>query len=58
MSRNYYSNDKAKHSYDYENQVWIINGEYQRCGHPEQMTCGCFGRIHAGEKAVITEHCQ
>jgi hypothetical protein len=50
--------DKARQSYDYEKQVWILDGKYQRCGHPESMGCGCYGRTHAGEEAVITEHCR
>lgn len=39
-------------AYDYENQAWMVDGKYQRCGHPETMNCGCFGREHAGEPAV------
>ena len=35
--------------FDYKNQAWVENGVYVRCGHPELMECGCFGRIHAGE---------
>lgn len=37
--------------FDYENQAWVIDGRYQRCGHPEAMDCGCYGRAHAGEVA-------
>ena len=40
--------------YDYENQAWILNGRYVRCGHPESMDCGCYGRAHEGE-TVKTE---
>ena len=58
MSRSYYSEDKAKYSYDYKNQVWIKNGKYVNCGHPENMNCNCFGRKHANEPAIITEHCE
>ena len=35
--------------FDYKNQAWVENGVYVRCGHPESMECGCFGRAHAGE---------
>ncbi len=37
--------------FDYQNQAWVIDGMYNRCGHPEEMACGCYGRIHAGEPA-------
>ncbi len=36
--------------YDYENQAWVRDGRYGRCGHPQQMNCGCYGRIHEGEE--------
>ena len=35
--------------YDYNNQAWVTNGVYQRCGHPDSMNCQCYGRIHEGE---------
>jgi hypothetical protein len=59
MSRTYYSPQEklAEYCYDYRNQVWIKNGKYVRCGHPENMECFCYGREHAGETAIITEHC-
>ena len=37
--------------YDYDNQCWIRDGFYLDCGHPETMTCTCFGRKHAGDRA-------
>lgn len=37
--------------FDYDNQAWIEDGRYVRCGHPESMDCGCYGRIHEGEEA-------
>jgi hypothetical protein len=36
--------------YDYKNQAWVKNGVYLRCGHPKEMNCGCYGRLHKGEK--------
>lgn len=39
--------------YDYTNQAWVKDGKYIRCGHPESMNCGCYGRIHAGTAADI-----
>jgi len=43
--------------YDYEKQVWIKDGKYQDCAHPESIHCTCYGREHAGETAIITSHC-
>ncbi|MBW3598187.1 MAG: hypothetical protein KY475_13070 [Planctomycetes bacterium] len=42
--------------FDYENQAWVVKGHYQRCGHPEEMGCRCFGRLHEGE--TVHEHAQ
>ncbi len=42
--------------FDYGNQAWIVNGIYERCGHPEEMACGCYGRIHAGEPAHVAQY--
>jgi hypothetical protein len=58
MSRTFIDSDKTRQSYDYENQVWIIDGKYTRCNHPDAMNCGCYGKTHAGKTAVITEHCR
>ncbi|MGB6499419.1 MAG: hypothetical protein WBF09_20650 [Candidatus Acidiferrum sp.] len=35
--------------YDYTRQAWVKDGVYLRCGHPESMQCGCYGREHAGQ---------
>ncbi len=50
--------DKSRQSYDYEKQVWILDGIYQPCAHPESLECQCYGRLHAYETATITEHCR
>ena len=50
--------NRSKQCYDYEKQVWIRDGVYVNCGHPQSMNCGCYGRAHAGERAEITEACQ
>jgi hypothetical protein len=46
--------------YDYTNQAWVNDLDvYIRCGHPSNMDCGCYGRLHAGELAspeVIAEY--
>lgn len=34
--------------YDYARQVWVNDGVFMSCGHPDSG-CGCFGRLHAGE---------
>lgn len=41
----------APERYDYQNQAWVINGRYTRCGHPDSMKCQCYGRLHEGEVA-------
>ena len=56
MTRTYISEDKKALSYDYAKQVWIKDGLYQDCGHLD-LSCGCYGREHAGEVAVITADC-
>jgi hypothetical protein len=35
--------------FDYEHQAWVQDGKYVRCGHPETMQCGCYGREHEGQ---------
>ena len=35
--------------FDYDHQAWVADGRYVRCGHPDDMVCGCYGRTHAGE---------
>jgi hypothetical protein len=41
--------------FDYDNQAWIVDGKYVRCGHAESMDCGCFGRRHEGESVPADE---
>jgi hypothetical protein len=36
-------------AYDYKNQAWVKDNRYVRCGHPESMDCGCYGKVHEGE---------
>jgi hypothetical protein len=45
-------NDRGRviEGYDYDKQAWVQNGRYVRCGHPESMRCGCYGRTHEGEE--------
>ncbi len=37
--------------YDYDNQAWIEEGRYSRCGHPNSVNCKCYGKLHEGEIA-------
>ncbi len=48
-SSNEYRNGSLWNGFDYDNQAWVNNGKYLRCGHPADMKCGCFGRTHEGE---------
>lgn len=41
--------------YDYTHQCWIVDGIVQRCGHPDAMPCGCYGRQHEGERVEQSE---
>ena len=45
-----------KITFDYENQAWIVDGHYVRCGHPEQLGCDCYGKQHEGEPAEKAEN--
>jgi hypothetical protein len=36
------------------NQAWVKDGKYIRCGHPEAMACGCYGREHAGSPVNLS----
>lgn len=42
--------DGGEH-FDYVHQAWTIDGKYVRCGHPDTISCRCYGREHAGETA-------
>ena len=44
-----------KDGYSYEHQCWIVDFVVQNCGHPQDMTCGCFGREHQGERVRFAE---
>jgi hypothetical protein len=49
------ANGNLINGFDYANQAWVKDGRYVRCGHPESMDCGCFGREHAGEPVIDTK---
>lgn len=44
--------DGLLNGFDYEHQAWVQHGEYVRCGHPDDMDCRCFGKLHEGELLV------
>ena len=48
-SNNDCKNDKIVNGYDYKNQAWVVDGKYVKCGHPAEMNCKCFGKLHEGE---------
>jgi hypothetical protein len=37
--------------YDYDRQCWVVDGVVERCNHPANMNCKCYGKRHAGEIA-------
>ena len=34
--------------FDYDNQAWLVNGHYVRCGHKTEIDCGCYGKEFEG----------
>jgi hypothetical protein len=52
-SNDVYAGGRLIDGYDYANQAWVVDGKYVRCGHPESMACGCYGRVHAGEETKL-----
>lgn len=46
----YSETGKLLNGFDYTNQAWVRDGVYQKCWHPEEMNCHCYGTLHAGEK--------
>lgn len=40
-----------KIEFNYDLQVWIVDGIIQRCGHPESMDCGCVALTFCGRTA-------
>jgi hypothetical protein len=52
MSGDEIVNSRLMNGFDYENQAWVKDGKYIRCGHPEGMNCKCYGRLHEGEETM------
>jgi hypothetical protein len=42
--------------YDYQNQAYVLDGVYARCGHPDIMDCSCYGKLHEGEIACTHDY--
>jgi len=51
-SNNQIIDNKLQNGFDYENQAWVLNGKYVRCGHPDSLNCDCYGKIHEGEETI------
>jgi hypothetical protein len=49
-----YKGGRLINGFDYDNQAWVIDGKYVRCGHPESMNCNCYGRLHEGKVTEVT----
>jgi len=52
QSSDQYINGRLINGYDYTHQAWVLEGRYVRCGHPETMTCHCYGLDHEGEQTA------
>ena len=51
-SMDVYKDGVLFNGYDYTRQAWVVLGRYVKCGHPETMRCGCFGRRHEGQLSL------
>ena len=49
LSSDIYQDGRLISGYDYENQAWVEDGKYTKCGHPESMNCKCYGKVHEHE---------
>ena len=48
-----YRDGRLYSGFDYDRQAWVEDGRYVRCGHPESMSCRCYGRAHEGEETEV-----
>ena len=53
MSNDEYQEGRLWNGYDYTNQAWVLEGRYVRCGHPEEMNCGCYGKEHKNDTTRV-----
>ena len=49
LSTDEYRNGTLYNGYDYTRQAWVLDGRYIECGHPEDMNCQCYGKLHNHE---------
>lgn len=52
-SKDEYRDGRLINGFDYGRQAWVEDGRYVRCGHPLDMPCKCWGRLHEGEVTKI-----
>jgi len=52
VSKDQYIDNRLINGYDYVNQAWVLDGKYIACGHPAEMKCNCYGRIHKGKETL------
>lgn len=52
VSRDEFRYGRLWNGFDYQNQAWVVDGKYVKCGHPETMQCKCYGRVHEGEETT------
>lgn len=45
--------DASGFGFDYQNQAWVENGRYVRCGHLDAHNCDCYGKTHEGEAVKL-----
>jgi len=52
LSTDQYINGQLVNGFDYDLQVWVIDGVIQDCGHPDSMRCAsyCNQRKYHGMK--------
>ena len=49
-SNDHYQDGRLIDGFDYDVQAWALQGRWTDCGHPKEMNCRCYGRIHKGER--------
>ena len=57
VSSNEYKDGLLWRGFDYTRQAWVNEGRYVRCGHPESMNSGCYGRPHEGQACLERSEC-
>ena len=55
-SDNEYVDSKLLNGYDYDNQAWVVDGKYVRCGHPETMGRSQIAARRKGRESMSQEY--